>query len=244
MIDQEALHPMVQALLGFQLEERTQRLFQALNERTRYISVVLEDIFHSHNANAVVRSCECYGIQDLYVIENKYRFAISRSVNRGSVKWVDLHRFDQKDQENTMACMDHLRKKGYLIAAATPHTSNTDLYSIPLDWPIALMFGREKEGLSKTALREADVHLRIPMYGFTESLNISVAAAIAVQHLTYRLRASEGIHWRLTEAEQEQLLYRWLKSDYKGFDLLQQKLIDSGIPLFPESESQIIGDHT
>lgn len=236
MIDQEALHPMVQALLGFQLEERTRRLFQSLHERTRYISVVLEDIFHSHNANAVIRSCECYGIQDVYVIENKYRFAISRSVNRGSVKWVDLHRFDEKQQDNTRACMAKLREKGFLVAAASPHNSNTDLYSIPLDRPVALMFGREKEGLSETALSEADVRLRIPMYGFTESLNISVAAAIAVQHLSYRLRQSEGIQWKLSTSEQEQLLYRWLKSDYKAFDLLEQKLLDAGIPAFAVSE--------
>ena len=175
--------------------QRLERFREILALRTRHITVALEDVYQMHNASAVIRSCDVFGIQDAHLIEARFGRRLDRKIAMGAQKWVDIYRYD-----STEACLGALRSSGYRIVATTPHGSGYSPDQLPLDRPVALFFGTEKEGLSEQILSQADAEVRIPMVGFTESLNISVAAAILLYDLSARLRKSE-IRWGLSEPE-------------------------------------------
>lgn len=178
-------------------------------QRTRHVTVVLEDIYQSHNASAVLRTCDLVGVQDIHVIEERNRYQVSKDVALGSSKWVDIIRHRQ-GTDNTKACIDHLRKKGYRIVATTPHKDDRTPETLSIDEPIAICFGTELTGLSDTMIEEADAFVRIPMHGFTESYNISVSAAIILYTIMERLRTS-NIDWRLNENELLHLKLEWAR---------------------------------
>ena len=139
--------------------------------RTRYLTVVLEDIFQSQNASAVLRTCDCFGIQDVHIIENRNPYEINPDVELGSAKWLNMNRYN-KSGHNTLEAFTELRKKGYKIIATSPHKNDLMIQDLPIEHKIALVFGSEREGLSDIALQNADAFVKIPMYGFTESFNI------------------------------------------------------------------------
>lgn len=200
---------LLEYLLSFASENRQQLLASRLLERTRHITVVLEDIYQAQNASAVLRTADCFGVQDVHIIENTNEYRINPRVVHGAAKWLNLHKYNEVD-DNTTDCIQKLKEKGYTIVATSPHANSVSLYDLPLDRPIALMFGTEKLGLSSTALEQADELMYIPMYGFTESLNISVSAAICLQHLTHRLRQIQ-IAWQLTDDEKHELSLEWAR---------------------------------
>ncbi len=175
--------------------------------RTRHLTVVLENIYQEHNASAVMRTCDCFGIQELHTIEKNNTYKIQRDIARGAGRWVDLHNYNSKE-DPTSICLNSLKEKGYTIVATTPHEKEITLRQLPLDKPIALVFGTEKEGISGTVMENADYFVRIPMYGFTESYNISVSVALALQYLRERLQ-NEEIPFLLTEKEQTLLKIQW-----------------------------------
>jgi len=177
-------------LSQFITENKRQKFEEVLQNRTRFITVVLEDIFQPHNASAVLRSCDSFGIQDVHIIENENTYELNPDVEVGSAKWLTLKKYNHKES-NTLDCMQHLKSQGYKIIATSPRKNDCSLHELKLDGKIALMFGKEKEGLSETALQNADGFMKIPMYGFVESLNISVSAAISLQHLSRQLRLSK-----------------------------------------------------
>ncbi len=193
--------------------------------RTRHITVVLEDIYQSQNASAVLRTCDCVGVQDVHVIENKNEYTLNPDVELGAAKWLSLTKYKDKSF-NTIDAYDALRAKGYKIVATTPHTNDQLLTDLPLDDKIALVFGTEKDGLTPEAIEAADEYVRIPMHGFTESFNISVSAAICLFHLTEKMRRSE-IDWKLSEEERLDILLDWSKAVVKNADgiLKQMKLV-------------------
>jgi tRNA (guanosine-2'-O-)-methyltransferase len=194
--------------------QRLENFHKVLNNRTRYITVVLEDIFQSHNASAVMRSCDCSGIQDMHLIENKFNYAENPYVALGSAQWVNRIHYNTEDN-NTVSTLNKLRSKGYRIVATSPHTNDTELPNLDLSkGKIALLFGSERPGLSKIALENADEYLRIPMFGFTESYNISVSAAICLYDIMARLRKSD-IDWHLNDDDREEILIQWLKVSVK-----------------------------
>ncbi len=206
-------------LVQFMYERRIQRMDEVLNDRTQYITLVLEDIFQSQNASAVLRSCDCFGIQEVHVIENDNSYKINPDVSMGADKWLNLHYYNKK-QNNTKECIKHLREKGYRIVATTPHTGDVELQNFDLsNGKTALLFGSEKPGLSSEILEQADEYLRIPMYGFTESFNISVSAAIVLHHLVETLHKSD-IDWRLDNETYQHLRLDWIKKSLKRPDLL------------------------
>ena len=199
MMDQKLL-----AYLEGYLTEKRKALFKkVLEDRTRHFTVVLEDIFQPHNASAVVRTCDIFGIQDVHAIENKYNNKISRHVAKGSQKWLSYNRY-RDDGDNTTSCLASLKEKGYQIIATTPHNDSCVLQDFDITKKSAFVFGVEAEGVSETVLKNADGFLKIPMVGFTESLNISVAAAIILQEVTSKLRNSE-VDWKLSEQENQVL---------------------------------------
>ena len=186
-----------------------QELFlELIKGRTRYVSVVLEDIYQPHNASAVMRTSDCFGIQDIHIIENRNSWEYSPLVERGSSKWLSLHRYNT-EANNTLACIDALRKKGYQIVATSPH-AELELSNFQIENPFALIIGTEKDGVSDHFLTQADHLVKIPMVGFTESLNLSVAAAICLHHIFRQLRNSD-IDWKLSSEDQEEVLLEWAK---------------------------------
>jgi len=197
-------------LSQFVTEHKRQVFERVLQQRTRYLTVVLEDIFQPHNASACLRSCDAFGIQNVHIVEDRHAYRLNSDVELGSAQWLTLKRYAHRP-DNTRHCIESLRKAGYAIVATSPHPDADLLETFEPDRPCALLFGTELEGLSSTALENADVRLRIPLYGFTPSLNISVAVAICLHELTGKLRRS-GIDWRLREWEQDELRLEWMKN--------------------------------
>lgn len=191
------------------------------SERTRYISLVLEDIFQEHNGSAVIRSCDCFGIQDLYTIEDKNRYVLQRKIALGAGRWIDLHRFT-KTKTAAKDCIQHLKSMGYAVVATSPHLAAYSPDSLPIEKPLALFFGTERTGLSQEVLSQADYHLKIPMYGFTESFNLSVSAALVLQTLRSRLIQST-LPWKLSKEEQEQLKIMWSTKILNGGEGLESQ---------------------
>lgn len=183
-------------------------------ERTRYLTIALENIYQEHNASAVLRTCDCFGIQDLQVIEKDNQYQIQRDIAMGSGRWVDIHNFND-ELRPTETCISTLKEQGYQIVATSPHADAYDVHDIPIDKPLAFFFGTEKDGLSEDMMNAADLHVRIPMYGFTESFNISVSVAILLQTIRQRLEMS--VHqWKLSEDEQIALKIQWCEKIVSG----------------------------
>ena len=197
-------------LYQFITDDRKERFEQVLQNRTRHLTVVLEDIFQPHNASAVLRSCDLTGVQDVHIIENNFMFDINPDVVMGSTKWLDIHRYNE-EEFNTPAVIEQLKSKGYQIVATCPHRDDYTPETLPLDRPVALFFGTEKTGLTDFVLDHADRYVRIPMVGFTESFNISVSAALLVYTLTRRLREQTDLDWHLSEEEKNEVRLEWSK---------------------------------
>ena len=206
------------------ITSRRWRLFEKVIEfRTRYITLVLEDIYQPHNASAVLRSCEVLGIQDVHIIENRNRYHVNTEVSLGAQKWLNLYKYNSQE-DNTLATINHLRSLGYRIVATTPHKNDVELKEFDLTkGKIALFFGSELLGLTKTVLQNADEFLKIQMYGFTESFNISVSAAIILHYLTARLRAS-NLPWQLNDYEKQLILFQWLKNSIRNSEQLLKRI--------------------
>ncbi len=202
--------------------ERLNLFNKIIEQRTKYITVVLEDIYQSQNASAVLRSCDCFGIQDVHIIENRNEFRLDSEVSLGSSKWLTLHKYNQKDN-NSLATIKELKSQGYKIIATTPHTNDQELpdYDIT-SGKTALVFGSEKPGISEIIMNEADEFLKIPMYGFTESFNISVSAAIVLHYLTHKLHNST-VNWQLSEKEKTDIKIEWIKRTIKRSDLIEKR---------------------
>jgi len=215
---------LIRYLSQFITEERFSLFNKIIKDRTRYMTVVLEDIFQPHNASAVLRSCDCFGVQDVHIIENENEYTVNPDVALGSSKWLNLNKYNKKEN-NTLYTINKLKEKGYRIIATTPHTDDVKLEDFDISkGKFALMFGSEQPGLSKTAMENADEFLRIPMYGFTESFNISVSAAIVLHHLSLKLRQSD-INYKLTNIEQEEIISEWLKRSIKDSEKIIKKFL-------------------
>ena len=206
----------------FVTEKRKELFKKVLRERTRHFTVAIEDIFQPHNASALVRTCDIFGVQDMHVIESKYKFYASRLVAKGAQKWIDFSMYNQKDTNNTLNCITALREKGYKIIATTPHNESCLLQDFDITQKSAFFFGVEKEGLSKDVMDNADGFLKIPMVGFTESLNISVAAAIILQNMNEKLKTST-VDWQLSELEKSEIYQDWLEKTIKSIKKIKEK---------------------
>ncbi|WP_405205978.1 TrmH family RNA methyltransferase [Aquimarina sp. LLG6339-5] len=205
-------HKLLEYLESF-LTPRRQGLYKkVIEERTNYFTVAVEDVYQLHNTSAVIRSCDVFGIQNVHVIEEINAKRIDREIAMGAQKWVDINRYT-----TSKACVNELKNRGYQIVATTPHDDSIELKDFDISKPSALFFGQEQEGLSDMILDQADVKLHIPMVGFTESLNISVSAAIILQHVTSLLRNST-IDWKLSEEEKLDKRFDWAKKVIKSHE--------------------------
>ena len=201
---------LLEHLLSFLTDRRKNLFDEVISKRTRHFTVATEDVYQLHNTSAGMRSCDVFGIQDLHVIEEKVSKKIDREIAMGAQKWVNINRHN-----STKECIDNLKENGYQIIATTPHNNSTELKEFDISKKSAFFFGKEKEGLSDIVLEAADGYLKIPMYGFTESLNISVSAAIILQTLITRLKDSDVV-WELSEPEKNKIKLLWAKMSIKS----------------------------
>ena len=206
-------------LSQFVSDHRKQRFEEVLQFRTRHITVALEDIYQPHNAAAVLRSCDCFGIQDVHVIENQNKFEANPDVELGSAKWLTLHKHNSK-KENTADCIASLKKNGYKIIVTSPHKNDCSIEELDITYKTALFFGTEMRGATPAAFEQADGFVKIPMVGFTESLNISVSAAVSLFTLSSRLRKS-SVNWKLSEEEETEIRLQWLKNSIQKSELIE-----------------------
>ena len=211
-------------LSGFINEERRERLREILRQRTRHITVVLEDIYQPQNASAVLRTCECLGIQEIHVIENHHEYRLNPAVVQGASKWIELVRYNQAGEDNTRACIEDLRQRDYRIIAMDPAPGGKTPEQLDVSEKLALCFGSEEPGLSATLQDLADDTVRIPLHGFTQSYNLSVSAAISLYSLVTTLRNS-GVIWQLGAGDATDLYIKWLaQSTPSGQQLLEDYL--------------------
>ncbi len=219
-----------QALIAYMSQfinqARRELLQNVLAQRTRHLVVVIEDVYQSQNASAVVRTAECLGLQELHIIENRNRYKLNPAVVQGASKWIEIHRYREKDKDNTRDCLSGLKTRGYKIAAMTLHDAATRLEALPIDERLAVCFGAEDAGLTEAVQEAADYAVKIPIHGLTQSYNISVSAGISLYQLSSRLRES-SINWQLNEQEQRALYIDWLcSSTVNGKKLMQTFLRD------------------
>ncbi len=213
---------LIEYLKSFATARRLEKMEKVLSHRTRYLTVVLENIFQPHNASAVLRSCDGFGIQDVHIIENSNSYRVNPGVSLGTSQWLTLHRYS-KQENNTLSAIRELRERGYRIVATTPHRDDKNLEEFNLGkGKTALFFGTEMHGLSDDVLKNADEFMKIPMHGFVESFNISVSCAVSLQSLCQRLRNSET-SWELTAPEKEKVLLEWLRNSVKNAQSLEEE---------------------
>ena len=204
-------------LEGFLTDNRKEKFLKVLGNRTNHFTVAIEDVFQLHNTSAVMRSCEVFGVQQLNVVEEKFGKSIDKEIAMGAQKWVDVNRY-----ESISNCVESLKNKGYQIIATTPHENDCFMDDFDISKPSALFFGTERDGLSEEVMKNADGFLKIPMVGFTESLNISVSAAITLQNLTNRLRKSD-VKWQLDEEEILVKRLQWAKNSIKDIKRIEAR---------------------
>lgn len=199
-------------------------MFERLGaERTKFLTVVMENVYQEHNASAVLRTCDCFGIQELHVIEKDNEYKVQRDIARGAGRWTDMYTYNEGNTV-TKDCILSLRDKGYKIVATTPHTEKT-IHTMDLSQPVALVFGTERKGISEEVTELADEFVKIPMYGFTESFNISVSVAVILSTLRQRLQESTSQNWRLSQEEQTALKIEWCKRILNGGEKIEEHFI-------------------
>lgn len=200
---------------------------EVLRHRTRFITVVLEDIYQPHNASATVRTCDCFGVQDLYIIENRNAYEVNPDVVLGASKWVNIVRYNQEQNNtNTERCYKVLKERKYRLVATSPRLDCPSIHELDLEEKTALIFGTELTGLSEYAMDHADQWVRIPMYGFTESFNISVSVAICLSVVMEKLFSS-NMDWKLSEPEKEEIRLSWYKKIVRRWEALEKEFLRS-----------------
>jgi len=215
---------LIKYLESFLTEERKSLLYKVLENRTRHITVVVEDLFQTQNISAVMRSCECVGIQNIHIVEGENDFQIHKAIAMGADKWLTIKHY-QKDNDPMLTCINELKANGYCIVATLPDDESCFLEDLSLEKPVAFLFGTELTGLSKEAIAAADKTVKIPMHGFTNSFNISNSVAIIVSHCIEKLRKS-SISWQLSDEEKEELLFDWVQKSVNKPELLIKRYLE------------------
>ncbi|MCK6546084.1 RNA methyltransferase [Myxococcota bacterium] len=227
--DAATLDRVIETLEPFVSVERRARIEAATRMRTRDVVVVLEDIYDEHNASAVLRTADAFGVHEVHIVEQKTRFSVHTKTSLGAHKWLDLGR-----HRGTDAVYGELAARGYAVWASALRGEPVELGDIDVSkQKIALVFGNEHEGLSKGAQDAAHGCFRIPMYGFVESLNVSVATAVSM-HDVLRRKKELGVWSPLAPLEQKRLRAEWLALSVRAARMLLTRVgITSGVERAP-----------
>ena len=204
---------------------RLRRIDEVLGQRTRWLTVVLEDLYQPQNASAVLRTCECLGLQQVHVVEDRNEYSVNRAVSLGAARWIDVVHWRAAEGRTIDACCQELRRRGYRLVAATPLADAVSVDDLDVTRaPVAVLFGTELGGLTPAAQARVEEGVHIPMCGFTESFNISVSAALVLRELSRRLRAS-GADWRLSQEERAELRLAWLRRSIRHCEELEARFL-------------------
>lgn len=217
------MEDLIDHMSQFITEHKLELFDKILEERTRHLSVMVENIYQPHNASAVLRTCDCFGVQDVHIVENSNKYEVNPQVALGASKWLTIRKYSGKEN-NTVDCINQLKGQGYKVYATTPHTDDVNIDELDVTQKTVLMFGTEGDGLSKEAMDNADGFVKIPMYGFTESFNISVSAALCLRDFTERMR-NQGVNYQLSEDEKQALKLDWIKKVVKKSELIEQEYL-------------------
>jgi tRNA (guanosine-2'-O-)-methyltransferase len=215
---------LIQHLLQFITENRKNRFDEVMQHRTNHLQIVVEDLYQAHNASAVLRSCDCFGVQYVHFIENKNAMKVNNEIALGAESWVSIIKHNSAEN-NTRTCLQKLKDQGFRIVATTPHTNDVTIDKLPVDKKIALVFGTEIDGITKDVEEMADEFVKIPMYGFTESFNISVSAALCMYELTTRIRKTVS-DYHLSEEEKIDIYLDWLMNSIDKSDLIVKRYLE------------------
>ncbi len=219
----EWLEERLEYMSQFLTDERREVLRRTLDQRTHYMRILTENMFHPQNASAIMRHCEAFGIQQIHTVEDRCKFDPSVNIVRGTQKWVDV-----EHHETTAEALAALKAEGYRIVATTPHRCSVTPETFDVTkGKFVLVFGTEHAGISDEVIEAADDFLMIPMCGMVESLNVSASAAILIYMLSERIRQSvDG--WQLSDDEKLKLLTRWTMSSVRDFEGILRKAEQSG----------------
>jgi tRNA (guanosine-2'-O-)-methyltransferase len=217
-------------LASFITENKKAVIEKALEERTRFYTVVLEDIFKPHNASAVLRTCDCFGIQDVHVVEKVNQYKVNPYVTRGASQWIDLHKYYTPEGSAVLDCFTKLKDQGFKIYGTSPMPGSMTIHELDPTNKTALVFGNEHEGISQEVKDNVDGLVHIPMMGFTESFNISVSASIFLYDLRKRAKEAGVPDFFLSEAEKQELRMRWYKDVVRRSDLHEKAYYDGQQP--------------
>lgn len=218
--------PLFEFLSQFVTDHKKELMERVLANRTRRLTIVLEDIFQSQNASAVVRTCECLGIQDLHIIESRSKYGTNLKVLKGSHNWINIIKHKFEKNEGPKATFDELKKAGYKVLVTSVLPGSKSIFEINPDelGKIAIVMGNELHGASSIAQENADGLVHIPMVGFTESFNVSVSAAICATTILNKIKASET-GWQLSDEEKEEIRMRWVRSIVRKVDVLERNFL-------------------
>lgn len=215
-------------LAHYMTAERVALLHKNIEHRTRHLTVLLENINKPQNASAILRTCDCMGIQDVHISASSVEYSPNKRIVRGADKWLTMHSYQHK--HSTKTAIQALQEKGYRVLAACPHKTAHRIDQVDVEQSkVALLFGTEREGISQEAEAYADGFVYIPMYGFSESYNVSVTVALALQTLRNKLEMS-AVDWKLNGSEKETLLFEWYKKSVKHADQLLEHHKTTPVP--------------
>lgn len=189
-------------------KDRINKVEKILSWRQPDLRVVLEEVTNTHNASAVVRTCDAAGILNIDVIYSEPApFPVNEAISTRADKWLNLTNYSSAG-----SCLRRLKEQGFKIAAT--HLGSDSIPYTDLDYtqPIAIVFGNESDGISEKARQLADYSIKIPMFGMSQSLNISVSAGIILyEALKQRIEKGYFKSPRLSQRDFEQLRNKWLK---------------------------------
>lgn len=212
---------------------RQRKIEEVLAARTRAVTVVLEDLVSDHNGAAVLRTADAMGLMEVHVIPLATGFRVSRKVALGAQKWLETRRYP-----SVQVAYAALRRRGFEVWASTVHGGAASIAEVPDERPVALVFGNEHSGLSDRASALADGCFRLPMYGFAESFNISVATSLALYDVVQRRRQTNRL-CPLSEEDQLQVRARWYARSVRASS---QLLARAGLALAPELGVDLVDD--
>jgi tRNA (guanosine-2'-O-)-methyltransferase len=220
-------------LTGFLTEHRCQRIKEVIESRTTSVIPVLEGIYDRGNISAVMRSAEAFGLYEMHVIELSEKFKVSARVSKGADKWLDVQR-----SKNTRECLVKLKDRGYKIYATHLDEKSVSIETLDFTQPSALVFGNEKLGVTQDVLDLCDQSVIVPMYGFVQSFNISVAAALSFFHIVQDRKRRQGFHGDLTPHEKKQIQALYYLNSFAQPGKLVNKLINGETILKQDLDEQ------
>ena len=208
-------------LQQFLTDERLSKIEHFSKESSDFVLPVMEDVYQFRNAAAIVRSVEACGFHHVVALEEENVFNPNLKVTKGAETWVQVEKMP-----NNLDSLKEIKSRGYRILAVSPEKNATMLPDYEVKEPIALVFGTELEGVSDEILDFADETLAIPMFGFTKSFNVSVAAAICMYELKQKLIKS-GIEYKLSDEKLLELKIRWAKNSIKSSEQILERFSGS-----------------